>query len=56
MCTIDHNNYNILNMNLINTCSRFAIKRLMTTSTRAFAGDSWKDRDEAAEKVFINRK
>lgn len=43
-------------MNLINNCSRFAIKRILTRPTAAFAGDSWKDRDEAAEKVYINRK
>lgn len=43
-------------MILINTCSRLAIKRIIPVSTQAFAGDSWKDRDEAAEKVYINRK
>lgn len=43
-------------MNLIRTTTRFAINRLVMTSVNSFSGDSWKDRDEAAEKVFINRK
>lgn len=43
-------------MNLIRTTTRFALNRLIMTPVNTFAGDQWKDRDEAAEKVFISRK
>lgn len=43
-------------MNLIRSTARFAINRLVMTPAANFAGDNWKDRDEAAEKVYINRK
>ncbi len=43
-------------MNLIRTTTRFALNRLIMTPLNAFAGDQWKDRDEAAEKVYISRK
>jgi hypothetical protein len=35
-------------MNLLSTTTRFALTRLIIKPSAAFAGDSWKDRDEAA--------
>lgn len=43
-------------MNLLSTTTRFALTRLIIKPSATFAGDSWKDRDEAAQKVYINRK
>ncbi len=43
-------------MNLIKATTKFCIRRITLTPVRAFAGDSWKDRDEAAEKVYISTK
>lgn len=43
-------------MNLIRTTTRFAVNRLVVTPVNTFAGDFLKDRDEAVEKVYINRK
>ena len=43
-------------MNLIRTATRCALNRLIMTPLNTFSGDQWKDRDEAAEKVYISRK
>jgi hypothetical protein len=43
-------------MNLLKSTTKLAIARLTTKPAALFAGDSWKERDEAAEKVYINRR
>lgn len=43
-------------MNLIKAATKFGIQRLTYTSVTPFAGDSWKDRGEADEKVYISKK
>jgi hypothetical protein len=43
-------------MNIIRVATQLGLRRLTTVPVSGFANDSWKDRDEAAEKVFINRK
>lgn len=43
-------------MNLIRSTTRFALRILTARPAATFAGDNWKDRDEAAEKVYINQK
>lgn len=51
-----YNKYNILSMNLIKA-TRYAVQRITITPAYTFAAsDFFKDRDEAAEKVYINRK
>jgi hypothetical protein len=42
-------------MNLLKTTA-LALRRLTTRPLSTFAGDSWKDRDEAAEVVFLKQK
>lgn len=41
---------------MIRTTARFAIRSLNVRPVSCFAGDSWRDRDEAAERVYINQK
>ena len=41
---------------MIKTTARFALRTLNVRPVSCFAGDSWKDRDEAAEKVYISQK
>ncbi len=43
-------------MNLIKGTTRLLMRTVTVRPVAGFAGDSWKDRDEAAEKVYINRK
>lgn len=43
-------------MNLIKGTTRLLVRTMTARPIAGFAGDSWKDRDEAAEKVYINRK
>lgn len=42
-------------MNFVRSATNIAITRL-TIKQSAFFADTWKERDEAAEKVYINRK
>ena len=48
-------NYNILNMNIIKATTRLVAR---TTTFRPIVSfsDAWKERDDAAEKVYITRK
>lgn len=43
-------------MNLIKGSTRLALRNLRVTPVSYFAGDAWKDRDEAAQKVFISQR
>jgi len=43
-------------INLAKSVTKLTIARLSVKPCALFAGDSWKDRDEAAEKVYINSK
>lgn len=43
-------------MNFVRSTTKIAITRLTIKPSALFAGDNWKERDEAAEKVYINRK
>lgn len=43
-------------MIMIRSAARFALSRITVTPVSSFASDFFKDRDEAAEKVYINRK
>jgi hypothetical protein len=43
-------------MNLIKGSTRLALRKLTVRPVSYFAGETWRDRDEAAEKVFISQK
>lgn len=43
-------------MNIIKATTRLAIRATTFRPVAAFGSDQWKDRDEAAEKVYITRK
>lgn len=43
-------------MQSLNRISRLAFRTNVQRAVFRFSSDSWRDRDEAAEKVFISRK
>lgn len=43
-------------MNIIKASTRFALVRAFTRPSAIFRNSNWKERDEAAEKVYISQK